>query len=128
MSARVWWTAGCMVGLIAVAGGAFGAHGLREAVAPSRLATWNTGAEYAMYHAFALLSLAWLGARKPGTDVTAAGIALLMGIVLFTGSLWALVLLDLPVLGAITPLGGTSFLVGWLLAARAGWRRLGPQP
>ncbi len=81
-----------------------------------------------MYHAVALLSVGWLSAQKPGRDVDLAGALLAAGVALFTGSLWLLVLLDLPVLGAITPLGGTAFLAGWLLCARAGWRRLGPQP
>ena len=128
MGARIWWTAACLAGLLAVAGGAFGAHGLKDAVTPERLVTWHTGTEYLAYHALALLSLAWLSQLKPGRDVDAAGVALLGGMVVFSGSLWALVLLDQPVLGAITPLGGVSFLVGWALAARAGWRRLGPRP
>lgn len=128
MAPRIWWIAGCLIGLMAVAGGAFGAHGLRDSVTAARLETWNTGAEYAMYHAIALLSVGWLGAQKSGWDVDLAGAMLATGVGLFTGSLWLLVLLDVPALGAITPLGGTALLVGWLLCARAGWRRLGPRP
>ena len=128
MGARIWWTAACTAGLVAVAGGAFGAHGLEDVVTPKRLETWRVGTEYLAYHALALMSLSCLSMRAPGRDVDAAGIAFLAGMLVFTGSLWALVLLDLPILGAITPFGGVAFMVGWALAARAGWRRLGPQP
>lgn len=128
MGTRLWWMSGCVAGFVAVAGGAFGAHGLKAMVTAERLATWNTGADYLGLHALLLLAIALLAHRAPGRDADAAGGAILLGMLVFTGSLWALVLLDLPILGAITPLGGVAFLVGWGLSARAGWRRLGPRP
>ena len=121
-SHRIWWTAGCVVGFVGVAGGAFGAHGLREMVTPERLVTWGTGADYCMVHALALLAVGVLQQRCNHRALRVAGAAFLAGTCVFTGSLWALVLLDLPVLGAITPIGGTLFLLGWVAAAIGGAR------
>lgn len=126
MQGRVWWALGCGVGFVSVAGGAFGAHGLRELVPPERLATWSTGADYAMAHAMALLAVGVARSQGAGRALDLAGGAFVGGVVLFTGSLWALVLLDLPVLGAVTPLGGLLFLLGWVAAAIGGWRALSP--
>lgn len=94
-----------MTGVIA---GAFGAHGLREHVTAERLAVWHTGVEYQMYHALALLVLAKLNVHRAATWLFAAGI------VIFSGSLYVLVLSDTNWLGAITPIGGVCFIAGWL--------------
>lgn len=96
-------------GALAVALGAFGAHALRDHVTAERLVTWSTATHYHLVHAVVLLVLASLPAprRLTFTLITA-------GIVLFSGSLYALVLLDLPILGAVTPLGGVAFISGWL--------------
>ncbi len=102
-----------VLGALAVAAGAFGAHALRGQVTPERLDTWQTAASYHLVHAVVLLVLA--SAPTPRTTSFALFGA---GIVLFSGSLYALVLLDLPVLGAVTPLGGVAFIAGWLSLAR----------
>ena len=123
--ARKAWTLFALAagsGALAVATGAFGAHALEGSVTPDRLETWHTAAAYALGHAapalIASALAAWSGAR---TALWAAGL-FLVGTVLFSGSLYALVLLDLPVLGAVTPLGGASLIAGWVALAWAGWR------
>ena len=120
MSARGLLVAAGLSGALAVALGAFGAHGLAEAVLPERLATWRTAALYHLVHAAALAVTA-LGARF-GWRTGPAGLLFLTGTVLFSGSLYALVLLDLPVLGAVAPVGGVAFIGGWLALAWTGWR------
>ncbi|HEX5520281.1 MAG TPA: DUF423 domain-containing protein [Longimicrobiaceae bacterium] len=110
---------GCFFALLAVAAGAFGAHALRARLAPDLLAVFETGARYQMYHALALLAVAWAAARWPGPLVNAAGWLFVVGIVVFSGSLYALTLSGARWLGAITPFGGVAFLVGWLLLALA---------
>jgi uncharacterized membrane protein YgdD (TMEM256/DUF423 family) len=116
---RVFWMLGCFFALLAVAAGAFGAHALRARLAPDLLAVFETGARYQMYHALALLAVAWAAARWPGPLVDAAGWLFVAGIVVFSGSLYALTLSGARWLGAITPFGGVAFLVGWLLLALA---------
>ena len=107
--------------LISVALGAFGAHGLKDLVAVERLATWETGVHYHMIHGLGLLLLAAFADKLTAAQnlVRWTGRLLMAGIVLFSGSLYLLVLLDLPILGAITPLGGVCFLAGWLCLALA---------
>ena len=86
------------------------------------LATFETGVRYHMYHALALLAVAWAAARWPSAAVNASGWLFVVGIVLFSGSLYALSLSGVRWLGAITPLGGLAFLAGWLCLAWAAWR------
>lgn len=108
-----WVAVGAVSAAVAVASGAFGAHALREAVSPERLATWQTGASYHLAHALALVVAGLVSAL---TGQRAAGVAaalFLAGTVLFAGSLYALVLLDAGWLGAVTPLGGVAFIAGW---------------
>lgn len=114
---RIWAGLGAVNGFLAVAAGAFGAHALKQRLTPEALAVFETGARYQMYHALALLLVAALAAN--GRDLDASGWAFLAGIVLFSGSLYALALSGVKVLGAVTPLGGVAFLVGWALLA---WR------
>jgi uncharacterized membrane protein YgdD (TMEM256/DUF423 family) len=106
---------------LAVAIGAFGAHGLTGKVADKMLANWHTGAHYQMVHALALLVigllLAQTGANAP--LFAAAGWSILAGIVLFSGSLYAMVLTGIKAWGAITPIGGVAFIIGWILVAIA---------
>jgi uncharacterized membrane protein YgdD (TMEM256/DUF423 family) len=106
---------------LAVALGAFGAHGLAGKVSDKMLATWNTGAHYHIIHALGLIAVGILLAKEGGqnTLLTAGGWLLFAGILLFSGSLYALVLTQIKMLGAITPLGGTSFIIGWILVAVA---------
>lgn len=112
-------------GFLAVAAGAFGAHALKSRAPERMLAVFETGARYHMFHALALLGVAVLVARQaPGA--AAAGWAFGVGIALFSGSLYAMALTGITRLGAITPLGGVGFLVGWALLARAAWAQPAP--
>ena len=117
---------GAINAFLAVAAGAFGAHGLKSRVTPDMLAVFETGARYHMYHSLALFAVAWLVSRDGGASgarfASAGGWAFLVGIVLFSGSLYALALTGTRGLGAITPLGGLAFLVGWILVAVAATR------
>ena len=120
---------GAILALIAVGVGAFGAHGLRARVEPGMLAVFETGVRYQMYHALGLLAVggacAWRGSRL----AVAAGVCFVAGILLFSGSLYLLVLTGVRGLGAITPFGGVAFLAGWaLLAAWALRSPAGPAP
>lgn len=110
---------GALAGVVGVALGAFGAHGLRSRLSPEMLAVFETGVRYQMYHALALILLGALSPLVQGKLVTVAGWAFTVGILLFSGSLYALVLSDVRVLGAITPLGGVAFLIGWACVAIA---------
>ncbi len=112
--ARQWAMLGALSAGIAVAAGAFGAHALRARVEPRLLEVFETGARYQMYHALALLFVAWLAERAGSTPVQVAGWAFVAGTVLFSGSLYAMTLTGKTWLGAVTPLGGVAFLVGWL--------------
>ena len=109
----------CLLGLMAVALGAFGAHALSSSIPESRQATWATAVDYHMFHVLAMLALAavFRGAQSPW--VVRAQTSFVIGIALFSGSLYALVLLDIPALGAVTPFGGLCFLLGWLCAGLA---------
>ncbi len=117
MSSSSWLATGAIAAGIGVALGAFGAHGLKTRVAPDLLAVFETGVRYHMYHALALLAVAWASSRSGSPLVGAAGWAFLLGILLFSGSLYLLVFTGTRWLGAITPLGGLAFLVGWGLLA-----------
>lgn len=106
---------GAVLGGLAVGLGAFAAHGMKAHYEPAQLVTFETGVRYQMYHALALLGCGVLGfgGRRTG----AAAICFLLGVLLFSGSLYALVWTDSKWLGAVTPFGGVLFLVGWLLLA-----------
>ena len=119
MTASRWATVGAVLGGLAVALGAFGAHGLRDRLSPADLATFDTGARYQMYHALALLAVAWLADRAPSRAVQTAGWAFLCGTLVFSGSLYLLTLGGLRWMGAVAPLGGVTFLVGWAALALA---------
>lgn len=119
---RTFAVLACLLALVAVGAGAFGAHGLRARITPDLLAVWETGARYQMYHALALFVVAWALDRWPGTLAVAAGWLFVAGIVLFSGSLYLLALSGVRWLGAVTPLGGLAFLVGWALLAGHLWR------
>jgi len=111
--------AGAVLGGLGVAIGAFGAHGLRGRLSPEMLAVFETGVRYHMYHAHAILAAAALLPRIDGRAVLIAGWSFMAGIVLFSGSLYALALSGVSTLGAITPIGGVAFLVGWISLAVA---------
>jgi uncharacterized membrane protein YgdD (TMEM256/DUF423 family) len=116
---RLFLIVGALAAAVAVAAGAFGAHGLRGTLPPERLEIFETAARYQMYHALALFLAAWLSSRDAGPASLVAGWAFLVGIVLFSGSLYALSLSGTRWLGAITPFGGIAFLVGWISLAWA---------
>lgn len=116
-----WMVVGGINGLLAVAAGAFGAHALKKTLAPEALATFEVGARYQMYHALALLAVAMIEARRPTRTVAGAGWFFLFGIVLFSGSLYGLSLMEWKWLGPITPIGGVLFMMGWALLGWSGW-------
>ena len=113
---------GAVLALVAVGLGAFGAHGLRPTLSAADMATFETAARYQMYHALGLIAVAWVYSRWPGTLVVVAGWLFVAGTVVFSGSLYTLVLTGQRWLGAVTPLGGLCFLVGWALIAWTAFR------
>lgn len=113
---------GAFSGFLGVAAGAFGAHALRARLAPDMLAVFETGARYQMYHALALVAVAWAATRWTGALTAAAGWCFVAGTVLFSGSLYAMALTGQRMLGAVTPFGGAAFLAGWLCLALAARR------
>ena len=104
---------GAAAGFLAVALGAFGAHGLRARLSPDMLAVFETGVRYHMYHAIAIVLVGLIAARLDGWLIRAAGWCFAAGVVLFSGSLYALAISGITVFGAITPIGGLAFLLGW---------------
>ncbi|HTG48977.1 MAG TPA: DUF423 domain-containing protein [Gemmatimonadales bacterium] len=110
---RLFFALGSASALVAVAAGAFGAHGLRARLSPDLLAVFETAARYQMYHALALLAVGWAVIRWPGPWPVRAGWLFAVGTLLFSGSLYALALSGMRWLGAVTPLGGLAFLAGW---------------
>lgn len=104
---------GAINGFLAVAFGAFAAHGLKGVLSDGLLAVFQTGVEYQALHAVALLVVGVLGGRGRHPGLTLAGWAFATGILLFSGSLYLLALTDARWLGAVTPFGGTAFLIGW---------------
>jgi len=114
--------AGAFSAGVAVALGAFGAHGLRQVLSPEMLAVYETGVRYQMYHALALCAAGLAGAALPGCDrrlLLGASWAFGSGTVLFSGSLYALALTGISVLGLVTPAGGVALIAGWLLLGAA---------
>lgn len=99
---------------MAVGFGAFGAHGLRGRISPEMLSVFEIGVRYQMYHALAILLVAALSGRIEGRLLPAAGWAFTAGIAVFSGSLYVLALTGITTLGAVTPIGGVAFLVGWV--------------
>ena len=113
--------AAAIIGATGVALGAFGAHALAGRLEPPDLAIYETAARYQLYHALALVGVAaWLD-RRPSARLVWAARAILAGVVIFSGSLYLLVLTGQRWLGAITPLGGVALIGGWLLIAAAGF-------
>lgn len=118
---RLFLITGALSGALGVAAGAFGAHALRARVEPRMLEVFETAARYQMYHALALIAVAWVCTRTTSTFAGAAGWLFLAGTVLFSGSLYAMTFTGARWLGAITPLGGACFIAGWVcLAVAAG--------
>lgn len=122
MNDALWLRIGAVWGFLAVAMGAFGAHGLKPRVeAMGQLANFQTAANYHMYMALAMLAVGLLQATgRSGTALSVAGWGFLIGSLIFSGSLYTLSLTGLKWLGAITPIGGTVILVGWIALAVSG--------
>lgn len=141
MTAATWFRIGAILGFLAVTAGSFGAHWLEgrlkdpafvgssegKVTPQRRMEVFRTGVDYHMPHALALVALGLLLAYRPeaaGTATTVAGWAFLIGVVLFSGSLYALGVTGIARLGIITPFGGVAFLIGWLALAMAPWGRV----
>lgn len=114
---KLFFALGATFGGLAVVLGAFGAHALRSTLGSDDLATFEIGVRYQMYHALALLAVAWAMTRWEAGALAVAGWAFVAGILVFSGSLYVLVLTGQRWLGAVTPLGGVAFIVGWALLA-----------
>jgi len=114
---------GAVNAALAVAMGAFGAHGLKQSIEPALLAVYQTGAQYHLFHALGLLLVGVIAPARGDRLLAVSGWMLLAGMVLFSGSLYLLAITGERWLGAITPLGGTAFILAWLLLAVAAWRR-----
>ena len=111
---RTFLLIGSVLGFLGVAFGAFGAHGLKSRLTPEMLVVFETGVRYQMYHAFAILIVAAaIGGMGRDPLLGAAGWFFAAGVLLFSGSLYALALTGTGILGAITPIGGLLFLIGW---------------
>lgn len=119
---RVLLLLAALFGFTGVGLGAFAAHGLKSQLSAEYLAVFQTGVHYQMLHALALLALAALWQRLGGRLLTAAGVCFCVGILLFSGSLYALTLSGISALGMITPVGGLTFLAGWFCLGLAAWR------
>jgi uncharacterized membrane protein YgdD (TMEM256/DUF423 family) len=115
---RTFLLIGAVLGFLGVAFGAFGAHALKARLSPEMLAVFETGVRYQMYHAFAVLIVAaGIGHIGNARLLVMAGWFFFAGILLFSGSLYALALTSVGILGAITPVGGLLFLIGWACLA-----------
>jgi uncharacterized membrane protein YgdD (TMEM256/DUF423 family) len=110
---NIWLVIAAVNGVLAVASGAFGAHGLQGRIDAHGLEIWETGARYHMYHALAMGLAAFAIRGASAGAAQAAAIFFLVGIVLFSGSLYVLAVTGIRGLGIVTPFGGLAFLVGW---------------
>lgn len=118
------------MGFLGVALGAFGAHALKSHLSgledfSQRMAWWETATHYHLIHSLAMLGSAFVLSRGASTAATVSGYAFAAGIVLFSGSLYAMTLSGIRILGAVTPLGGLCFLAGWASLCLAGWNSTG---
>ncbi len=118
---KAFFAIGAVLGALGVAAGAFGAHGLKARLTPEMLAVFETGVRYHLIHALALLAVAWAATRWESRAIPAAGWLFVLGIVLFSGSLYVLTLSGIRGLGVITPFGGVAFVLGWVLLAWGAW-------
>lgn len=114
--------AGAIFMTLAVLLGAFGAHALKKILSPDMLAIYQTAVQYQFYHALGLLAVGIIGLHYPSKWVRLSGIFLTAGIIIFSGSLYVLALSEIKTIGAITPIGGTAFIIGWILLAVGIWK------
>jgi uncharacterized membrane protein YgdD (TMEM256/DUF423 family) len=128
LNTKTWVVVGASLGTLGIAAGTFGAHLLPKyleaagasAFQAERLNWWETGVRYQMYHAFALLTVAWIAERRKSLLPNLAGLAMFAGTIIFSGCLYALGLTGVRAIGAIVPIGGMLFITGWVLLAIAG--------
>jgi uncharacterized membrane protein YgdD (TMEM256/DUF423 family) len=120
---RIFLLIGSILAGLSVAGGAFASHALKDKLSDRALEIFETGTRYQMYHGLALLLVALFLTRleTPSLAMIIAGSAFIIGIFIFSGSLYALSLTGIKWLGAIAPLGGAAFLIGWTSLAIAAW-------
>ena len=117
---RIFLAIASALGGISVVLGAFASHALKDKLSDRALEIWETGTKYQMYHALALILVALLISRFPDSILlVVAGYAFVAGVTIFSGSLYALSLSGIKWLGAITPLGGAAFIIGWACLAVA---------
>ncbi len=114
-----WVTIGSILGGLSVILGAFAAHALKDKLSIYQLEIFETGVKYQMYHALALLAVAAIATRIESTPIQVAGFSFLIGTLLFSGSLYALVITGHKTLGMITPIGGLALIIGWISLAIA---------
>ena len=115
---RTFLLVGALAGFIGVAFGAFGAHALRGRLSPEMLAVFETGVRYHVVHALAVIAAAWAAHAAPqAAGPRWAGAMFALGVLLFSGSLYLLVLTGVTTWGAVTPLGGLAFIAGWIALA-----------
>ncbi|MBQ02384.1 MAG: hypothetical protein CL477_17075 [Acidobacteria bacterium] len=112
-----WFATGAVLCGLGVLLGAFGAHGLRDRVAADMLVVYETGVRYHLTHALGVLAVAWAASRWPNAWTGSAGGLFVAGVVLFSGSLYLMAVTGVRWLGAITPIGGVCFVVGWVALA-----------
>jgi uncharacterized membrane protein YgdD (TMEM256/DUF423 family) len=118
---RTFFILGALFGMLGVIAGAFGAHALRAHLAPERMAQFEIAVRYQMYHAFAKFVAAW-AVQRWGGAATAAGWLFVVGIVIFSGTVYALSFGSPRWFGAITPIGGLCLILGWAALALSAWR------
>ncbi|MDX2481238.1 MAG: DUF423 domain-containing protein [Desulfuromusa sp.] len=119
---KIFLILGALSACFGVAAGAFGAHVMKSRLSPEMLSVFEVGIRYQMYHAFALVTVAWVLSRWPSPMITTSGWLFVIGTILFSGSLYLLSVSGVKWLGAITPLGGLAFLAGWIFIAWGVWR------
>jgi uncharacterized membrane protein YgdD (TMEM256/DUF423 family) len=117
--AKLFLSIGSISGALAVMLGAFGAHGLKDKLSEKMLANYMTGVEYHFYHTLSMLAVGLLAMHFQSRLLSAAGWAFIIGILIFSGSLYVMALTGITKLGAITPIGGLAFIFGWVLLALA---------
>jgi uncharacterized membrane protein YgdD (TMEM256/DUF423 family) len=122
MLSKQWVMIGAMSGFFGVVLGAFGAHALKNILSEKAFSIYQVAVHYHLVHALALIGLGLWAAQNPGVDTQLAGWAFTFGIAVFSGSLYALAVTELRFLGAVTPLGGVAFLVGWIAFAFLAWK------
>ncbi|MEO5968813.1 MAG: DUF423 domain-containing protein [Bdellovibrionia bacterium] len=119
---KQWLMIGTLSGFFGVVLGAFGAHALKASLDEKALAVYHTAVQYHMIHALALIGLGLWAGQNPLVNTQVAGWGFTLGIMVFSGSLYVLAITQLKFLGAITPIGGVSFLVGWIAFAFLVWK------